>query len=725
MARPGEPLPSPKMLRRFLGQNLPDYMIPAAFVTLAGMPLNANGKLDRKSLPVPLRRAAEAQGYRPPRNSHERRLAEAFAAVLGVARVGVDDNFFALGGHSLLAVRLAARIRSGLGMEMPLRLIFEHPSVAGLAAALGGASVADAAIQPQIRPALLPLSFAQSRLWFLDQLESGGAAYNIPLALRLQGRLDAEALVAALRAVVARHQALRTLFPAQAGEPVQSVRPPEDFTVEQHDLAAALLPEWLAEQAGRRFDLASDLPIRASLLRIDVDDWVLAVVVHHIAADGWSMGLLQSELLALYRGEDLPPLPLQYPDYALWQRAGAAALEARDMPYWRAALEGSPAVLTLPTDRARGMAAAVAATVPLRLGPELHAQLRTLAQRHDATLFMLLAAALATVLGRWSGQNEVVVGTPVAGRSRVEIEGLIGLFVNTVALRIRLDGNPTVQDLLVRAREAALSAFAHQDLPFERIVEAVQPERQMGVNPLFQAMLAVWNGPDSPVELPGVAVEEVSAVNAAAKFDLGLTLRETADGLIGGLDYDAGLFDRATIERLAGHLHMLLSGMVAGPDKPMAMLPLLSEAERRQQVQWNASDGAVPDAVTLVALFEAQAARTPQAEAVNGFDYAGLDRAANQVAHRLLGLGLRREEAVALCVGRGPQLAVGMLGILKAGGVYVPLDPANPDERLAAMLADCAPRLVLTETMLAGRFAAEAHLCLDRDDGWATMPGSA
>ncbi|HUE47981.1 MAG TPA: condensation domain-containing protein, partial [Steroidobacteraceae bacterium] len=531
----------------------------------------------------------ESEAYAAPEGAVEELLAELWRDLLGVARVGRHDNFFDLGGHSLLATRLVSRVRSVLGVALALRSLFERPTVAGLAGLVSGASRAeDAPLVAGARPAVLPLSYAQQRLWFVEQLEGG--SYTVPLGLRLTGRLDVEALRQALADVVARHEALRTVFPAASGEAVQSIRPASDFVLTEETIAPAALADRLAALSRHRFDLAQELPVKAVVLRLAAEDHVVALVVHHIAFDGWSSSILLRELDALYRrhalGEEvaLPALPVQYADYALWQRAQAE----EGIDYWRDALSGAPEALSLPTDHARGQGRGHAGRLALRLDGSLVSSLKSLARREGVTLFMVLQTGLAAVLGRWSGSDDIVLGTPVANRPRAEIEGLIGFFVNTLVLRTRLSGDPSVRELLSRVRESALGAYAHQGVPFERLVEALQPVRSLDRSPLFQVMLALQNAPLATPSLPGLAVSAVPFGAGTAKYELTLSLAETGEGLSGELEYDASLFAAATAARLLSHLERVLRGMASSPEARMSALPLLSAAEREEIVaRWN------------------------------------------------------------------------------------------------------------------------------------------
>ncbi|HEX2187551.1 MAG TPA: amino acid adenylation domain-containing protein, partial [Longimicrobiaceae bacterium] len=631
---PGEEAPPATELRGFLGATLPAYMVPAAFVALERLPLTAGGKLDRRALPAP-DGTSGAQGDAP-RTPLEEIVAGIFAEVLRVERVGMHEGFFTLGGHSLLATQVASRVRAALHVDLPLRVLFEAPTAAGLARWIERA-LPDAAPAPPIVPVGrdgdLPLSFAQERLWFLDHLEPGSPFYNVPGALRLRGALDAAALEWALGRVVARHEALRTVFPTREGRAVQRVLPPDALALPVEDLRA--LPQEAREEAVRRtvaeevrrpFDLARGPLLRARLLRAGGAEHVLVLVMHHVVSDAWSMGVFFGELGEAYaarvagREPVLPRLPVQYADFAVWQRAWLAGetLE-RQLGWWRDRLRGAPPVLELPTDRPRPPVQRFRGASHVFEVPVETAQgLRALARREGATPFMALLAAWQLLLARWSGQDDVVVGTPIAGRNREETERLVGFFVNTLALRAELWDDPSFAALVARVRETTLGAYQHQDLPFERLVEELQPERSLSRTPLFQVMFAFQNAPPGELDLPGVAVEPVPFEFRSEKFDLTLTMAEHPGGLAGGLQYSTDLFDAATVERMCGHFAALLAAAVLDPARPGSRLPLLGGAERAQLVAAAGGGAAFPlaETDTLHARFAAAAARHPDAVAV-------------------------------------------------------------------------------------------------------------
>jgi surfactin family lipopeptide synthetase A len=585
-------------------------------------------------------------------------------------------------------------------------------------------------------------SYAQQRLWFLDQLVPHSAAYNVAWAWRLEGPLEPAALAGALGAIVARHEALRTTFAAGAdGIPQQVIHPPAPVAVPLDDLSGRSAAEragraelLVREEAERPFDLARGPLLRARLVRLGAAEHLFLLTIHHIAFDGWSAGVFHRELARLYaglaRGEavELEPLPIQYADFAVWQR-GALAGErlAAEVGYWRERLAGAPAVLELPGDYPRpARRSARGATCTRRLGPALLRGLQELSRREGVTLFMTLLAAFQVLLRRYTGQTDLVVGTPIANRTRQEIEPLIGFFVNLLALRTDLGGDPSFREVLGRVREVCLGAYAHQDLPFEKLVEELAPTRDLSRAPLVQVTLALQNTAGQTLELAGLGVRDVS-VEGGARFDLGLSLAESAEGLLATAEYSTDLFRAATIERLLGHFATLLDGVVADPERRVGELPLLGPAERRQLlVDWNATARPYP-AACLHELFAAQAARTPEAVAVvcgeERLSYRELDARANQLAHYLQARGVGPETLVALGAARVPALVVGVLGILKAGGAYVPLDPAYPPERRELILADTQAPLLLTsgdETALAG--SGTAVVRLDRD--WAVIAGA-
>jgi amino acid adenylation domain-containing protein len=742
-------------LRAWLQRRLPDYMVPAVFVALSALPLSPNGKIDRKALPAP--EAPREMVYLAPRTPSEEVVAAIFLDVLGAERVGALGHFFELGGHSLLAMQVVSRLRQAFQVELPLRRLFEAPTVAGLAAAVEAELRAGRGIEiPPLVPArrdgpLLPLSFAQQRLWFLDQLEPGSSLYNIPLALRVRGPLSLPALAWSLGEIARRHEALRTVFVAVDGSPAQGVHPAAAAPVPVVDLAG--IPRALAEQlllalaaaeAGAPFDLSRGPVLRTGAIRLGEEDHVILLTMHHIVSDGWSVGVLAREITALYpvavsRGPSpLPELPIQYADYAGWQRGWlqGETLE-RELAYWREHLAGQTA-LELPTDRPRSAVRSQrGGAQAVRLSPDLALALQALGRREGSTLFMVLLAGFQTLLARLGGQEEISTGTPIAGRNHLELEGLIGFLVNTLVLRTVLAGDPEFRGLLGRVRESALGAYAHQDLPFERLVEEIDPARDPSRTPLFQAMFTLEEGiGGGRLALAGLEVERVALASRTAKFDLTLSLSLTAGGLEGALEYAQDLFDSTTIERWARHLGILLATAAARPEEKIADLPLLDEAARHQLVrEWSSAADPGVSPACVHALFAAQAAATPGALAVvcgeERLTYRELDRRSNRLARSLAALGVTSETPVGLLLERSAALIVALLGVLKAGGAYLPLDPSFPVERLTLMLADAGAPLVLTRAGLAPGLSSRSGIRIlsdweagDGGDGEAASPAS-
>ncbi|HEX2208918.1 MAG TPA: amino acid adenylation domain-containing protein, partial [Longimicrobium sp.] len=711
-------------LRAHLRGSLPDYMVPGAFVALGQIPLTANGKVDRRALPAP--EHADDDAFAAPRTPVEEVLAGIWAEVLRLERVGIHDSFFALGGHSLFATRVVSRVRAVLGVELPLRALFEGPTVAELAQAVEELRRAEL---PQLPPVLpvdrtrpLPLSFAQERLWFLDRLEPGSALYNVPAAVRLQGTVDAAALERALGEIVRRHEALRTTFAQAEGAPVQTIAPFTGFALPVEDLSsledadrAAAMRRRVAEESARPFDLAAGPLFRAHLLRLADDEHVLMLNVHHIASDGWSLGVLFRELSALYEtyrnGAEpvLAPLPVQYADFAVWQREQlrGQALD-RQLAYWKDRLAGAPALLELPTDRPRPAAQTYrGAHVPVEIPPELVERIERLQRGEGATLYMVLLGAFAALLSKYSGSEDVVVGSPIAGRTRRETEELIGFFANTLALRTDLSGDPAFREVLRRVREATLGAYDHQEVPFEQLVAELQPERSLSHAPLFQVMLSLQTGDFAEAELAGVRATPVAAGGDTTKYDLVLTFApDPRGGLKGSLTYSTELFDRATVERMAAQLGRVLEQVSIDPDLRLSGVQLVDDAERRRLLEeWSGTEIEHPFRGRCVhQLFAEQAARTPDAVAVVGgserLTFRQLDEAANRLANHLVRLGVRTDARVGIFLERGEEMVAAVLGVLKAGGAYVPLDPGAPAERLARMLADAGACVLITREPL-------------------------
>ncbi|HXQ87996.1 MAG TPA: amino acid adenylation domain-containing protein, partial [Solirubrobacterales bacterium] len=641
----------------------------------------------------------------------EELLAAIWREVLATDRIGRRDDFFALGGHSLLATQVVSRIRRALDVDLPVRALFEAPTLERLALRLAhGERSAGPPLVPVPRDRPLPLSFGQQRLWFLDRLEPGSAAYNLPAALRLAGRLDVGALERALQAVVARHEVLRTVFVANAdGRAAQVIAPALPVSLAVSEVPSHDVARLVAEEAARPFDLTRGPLLRARLLRLAEREHVLLFTMHHVVSDAWSMGVLVRELSTLYqafqRGEPspLPPLPLQYADYAVWQRAllDEGRLQG-ELAFWRGQLAGAPGALALPTDRPRTEAPAREAdSVEITLPPAVTSGLEALAQAHGATPFMVLLAAFHVLLARYADEETVVVGTPIAGRTRVETEGLIGFFVNTLALRADVRGS--FLDLLAQVKERVLGAFAHQLLPFERLVDALELSRELSRSPVFQVLFTFQNAPAAALALGDVALEPLgNAGGRSAKLDLELTLHPAGDALRASWLYKRALFERSTIERLARSFLLVLEGIVRAPATHVRQLPLMTAREREALlVEWNRTAAPPPPASSLQALVAAQARRTPDAIALvaggQALAYQELDARAGRIARRLQELGVRGDVRVGVCMARSPSLLLALLAILKAGGAYVPLDPGYPAERLAFMIEDAAVALVIAD----------------------------
>jgi amino acid adenylation domain-containing protein/non-ribosomal peptide synthase protein (TIGR01720 family) len=731
-------------LKQFLKQKLPEYMVPSAFVMLSALPLTPNGKIDRRALPAPDTSSSEEEGACvPPQTPVEEMVAGIWADVLAVKQVSIHDNFFDLGGHSLLATQLISRLRDTFCVEFPLRGLFDSPTVAGLSERLEQFLRTELLAVPPLLPVSregeMLLSFAQARLWFLEQLEPGSSAYNIPAAVRLTGSLHVAVLEQSLNEIVQRHEVLRTTFATVSGEPTQVIAPVLALTVPRVDLRnlpeaqqEAQVERLATEEAQQPFDLAKGPLLRATLLHLGEAEHVLLLTMHHIVSDGWSMGVLIRELAALYEAfstgkpSPLPELPIQYADFAHWQRQWLQGeVLAAQLSYWEQQLTGAPALLELPTDRPRPAVQTFrGATQFLALPEPLSQKLKTLSQRSGVTLFMTLLAAFQTLLYRYTGQEDICIGSPIANRNRSETEELIGFFVNTLVLRADMSENPTFQELLGRVREVTLGAYAHQDLPFEQLVEALQPERNLSHQPLFQVMFALQNAPMPALELPNLTLSSLEIESGTAKFDLTLSMEDTEQGLVGSLEYNTDLFHGTTISRMLGHFQTLLEGIVAEPDQRLSDLPLLTQPERQQLlVEWNDTQADYSKDVCIHQLFEAQSEQTPEAVAVvfegQQLTYRELNCRANQVAHHLRSLGVGPEGLVGICVERSLEMVIGLLGILKAGGAYVPLDPDYPKERLAYMLSDSqVPVLLTQEKLMLGLSEHQARVvCLDRDWG--------
>ncbi len=708
-------------LKVFLRKTLPDYMLPSTFMFLESLPLT-NGKLDRSALPKPDNRRPDLKAeYVSPNTETEKRLSLIWSEVLSLDQVGIQDNFFDLGGHSLLAMRIASGVARDFQVELPTKLFFESSTIASHAdyierAHLTGSKGNSHLIPVVSRQGQLPLSFGQERLWFLNQLEPESSLYNEPRALRLIGFLDVRALEKALNHIIARHEVLRTAIVLVDGNPMQRIAdrrmielPVIDLrthNAEDRDTEARRL---IDETIRRPFDLSSDLVLRALLLRLNDQEHILLVVKHHVATDGWSGGIFWQEVAALYdtftsgRSADLRELPAQYADYAAWQREWlqGAVLETQ-LSYWRKQLDNLT-TLQLPTDRPRpAFPSFQGAKQTLVLSNDFSQALRALSRNEGVTLFMTLLAAFQILLHRYTGQEDIAIGSLISGRNWVEIEGLIGFFVNTLVLRTDVSGVPTFRELLQRVRGVCLGAYSHQDLPFEKLVQELQPERSLNSNPLFQVLFQLSNEPRTMKELPAIKVEDLDLDGWVSKFDLSLSMADNGSEITGRIEYSTDLFNAETIERMQDQFRNLLEGIIANPEQRISELPLLTKAEKYQKlVEWNDTKRDYPKDKCVHHLIEEQVERSPEAVAVVFEDqqvsYRELNKRANQLAHYLRKRGVGPEVLVGICVNRSIEMIVGILSVLKAGAAYVPLDPSFPAERLEFMLADAQVSVLLTQ----------------------------
>ena len=737
-------------LRAFLKSRLPDYMVPAHFVPVERIPLNPNGKVDRRALAAGWHGPTEAD---EPGAAVEGSLEESILAiwreVLRVGRISVQDNLFDLGGHSLSITRIVARLREAHGVQVPFEKAFENPTVAGLAGCVRElqvreglerlAAVVDDAAEP--RPNMpraiskradgwvdAPLSSTQRGLWLLDQMEPGSPLYVVPLVIELAGPLNIAALERALATIVQRHESLRTVFPAPDGEPVQRVLSlcheitdpvgegqgglrgrrrqgacPTTILNGMEEVSETEAEIRKNEAIRRPFDLQAGPLFRAELLRLGPERHQLAITMHHIVADDWSIGVLIEELVSLYEGRSLADLPIQYCDYAVWQQAGLQSPNIREqLSYWEKQLAGPLPVLELQAGHPRpAVRNTEGAKLYFEIAPGMRQKLSAIARQHEVTLFMTLLAAFQILLSRYTGQTDLLIGSPVANRPSPHFEGLIGAFIQTLVLRCDLSGNPTFQEVLRRTRRVALDAYTHQDIPFEDLVQALAPDRDPSRPPVFQVMFVLQNAPRPAARMGEAGLRVLPTDNGTSKFDLSLTFIEEREGLSGELEYNTGLFDRPMMERLQGNLETLLQGIVADPARPIAELPLLTaEESRRMLEEWNRTTAEYPSAACLHQLFEAQVERTPEATAVvfeeSSLTYAELNRRANRMARYLRSVGVGEESLVALSMDRSLPLIVALIGILKAGAAYVPIDPAYPRERKQAMLEDSQAEVVVT-----------------------------
>ncbi|HVE91985.1 MAG TPA: amino acid adenylation domain-containing protein [Actinomycetota bacterium] len=712
---------------------LPEWMMPSSITPLDELPLTASGKVDRDALPEPL--AAAPMERIEPRTGTELAVARVFADVLAVPVPGATDDFFALGGHSLAGAQVISRIRDRLSVELPLRFLFEASTVQGLSA-LVDASVrtTDHPVVPVPRDGELPLSFPQSRLWIIDQFDPGSSVYNVSVAIRLRGDLRADCLEAALDEIVRRHEALRTTFDTVRGAAVQRIA--ESLPLRLRSLDVSYLDASEVEQAALReavleaerpFDLSLGPLLRATLVRLSGTDHLLVLAMHHIVSDGWSMGVFVRELSGLYeafidgRASPLEPLQVQYADYAAWQRERLSGDVLREhLDYWRRALEGVPASIDLPSDRPRPPIQTFdGASIGFDIQGDVSAAVDSLALRTGATPFMVLVAAYATMLHRMGAGDEIVIGSPIAGRNRAEVEPLIGFFINTLVLRVDLSGNPTFEELIGRVKEMALGAFAHQDLPFEKLVEELKPPRDLSTSPLFQVVFALQNAPLPDLDLPGLEADFEEVEPPSAKFELSMDLSPSPDGYEGAINFNTTMFDRDTIHRFARQYKALLQSVAVTPAARVAELELLSDEDRRTVVEsFNDTSAPRDGELALHEQVASFAALDPGATALfSGRDlevtYGELDRRANRLARLLLARGARVDSPVGVLLPRGADVVVAMLGVMKSGAAYLPLDPAYPRRRLDYMLDDARPSLVVTTPQLRELVQSSDAICLD------------
>ncbi|HVG20234.1 MAG TPA: amino acid adenylation domain-containing protein, partial [Blastocatellia bacterium] len=740
----GEERDVAKEMREQLRKWLPEYMIPSAYVRIEEVPVSRSGKVERARLPEPEWGGGAEEGPKQKaRSPIEGILGGIWGEVLGVSEVGVDENFFELGGHSLLAMQVIWRASDLFNVSVSLRDLFESPTVAGLATVIEetikqNKRQTTAPIQPRPRDGLLPASFSQERMWFLDQMGLGDAAYNISAGLRLLGKLDTNALERAIEEIVRRHESLRTVYKAAGGQPLQLITPPGGVRLATLDLTA--LPAEEREERARRearleaaagFDLERGPVMRAKAVRVSEEEVVVLVTMHHICTDGWSMGVFMREMGRLYesyrRGEGSPleELPIQYADYAIWQREWMRTEEFdKQMSYWRQQLEGAPTVLELPTDRARpAVQSNRGGSEAVWIDERLTEGLKRLSRAAGVTLYMSLLAAYKVLLMRYSNQEEIVVGADIANRNRRELEPLIGFFVNMLVLRTSLSGEPTFTELLSRVREVTLGAYANQDLPFEKLVEELQPERSLSHSPLFQVSFVLQNAPVGEFELPGLVIKMMETGGEAAKFDLELSLVETGGGVAGTILYSSDLFDRKTIRMMADHYVRIVEAAVAGPDVAITALQMLGQQERYQiLVEWNQTARPYQRQPHIHELIEQQVERQPEAVALKDHDrqitYQLLNARANQLAHHLISLGVGPGVVVGICLHRSMEMITSMLAVLKAGAAYVPLDPKLPADRIKFIVEDSAAEAVICQQ--ADRQAVEqsgvTQVVLERDE---------
>ena len=721
-------------LRQFLQGKLPAYMIPSSYMMLEEFPLTPNRKIDRKALPNPEKiHIQEQRDFVAPRNPVEEILVNIWSEILGVEKISVDDNFFEIGGHSLLATRAISQIREIFAVELPLRKLFETPTIAGIAETIATnksninkSQLTQTKIEKIEHQDKLPISFAQQRQWFLSQLEPESPFYNIPAAIQINGELDVLILERCFQEIINRHEVLRTAFLTVEGKPVAQLSSVNEFKLSIVDLNNSTeivqiqqVEKITREEAQQPFQLDKPPLLRVKLLRLNYQSHIILITLHHIVADGWSMGILVRELGILYQektsprpnghpgprqgertGVRLKELPIQYADFAAWQKNWLQGeIRENQLKYWLYQLKNVPNLLELPTDYPRPpVQTARGGSIRFELSLELSLALKQLSQKSGCTLFMTLLAAFQTLLYRYSGSEDIIIGSAIANRQRSELEGLIGCFANTLAFRSDLSGNPSFSQLLQRVKDIALGAYAHQDLPFEQLVDELQLVRSLSYTPLFQVMFLLQNAPIQPLTIKDLSWSPITSDSGTAKFDLTLSMSETENGLIGSFEYNRDLFTASTIERMIGHWQILLQGIVANPQQKLYQLPLLTTLEQQLLVEWNQTTVEYPQ-TTIHQLFAAQVEKTPDSIAIvdenQQLTYQELDIRSNQLARYLIKLGIKPEKRVGICVERRIDMVIGLFGILKAGGAYVPLDPAYPQERLTYMLADAGVSVLI------------------------------
>ncbi len=740
-----QPTPTQLTLQDALNSTLPNYMVPAVWMPLEEMPRTPNNKIDRKALPLPnLDALARALPFTPPGTPTEKKLHAIWQSLLDVSEISIHDNFFQLGGHSLLATQLASRLQKQFNVRFQLRDLFEQSSIAQIARLIDKARASerqdgnkrDEKISKLAKDKPLPLSFAQQRLLLLDQLEPNQATYNIPLAFRLDGRLDEAALQKTVDTLYARHDSLRTsFFYGDDEQPYQRIAEASALPINKVDFSELPPDEqeeaaraWIYAEVQRPFSLDTGPVIRVSQVRLAETRHIMVIVMHHIVSDGWSVSILFREMAALYtafveqRPSPLPPLPIQYADFAAWQRNWLKGdLLQEQLDYWLDNLQGAPAVLNLPADRPRpAVQSHQGATYSAEFPTEILPALQELTQAENVTLFMVLLTAFQALLARYTHQDDIVVGSPIANRNRAEIEGLIGFFVNMLVLRTDTSGNPTFRDLLNRVRDTTLNAYARQDVPFEKLVEEKQLARDMSYSPLFQVAFILQNTPNQRVSLPELTLTLLNAPQTTAKYDLTLSITQAVSGIRVAWEYSTALFDESTIVRFSAHFNRLLEQIAANPDLPLAQLDLLTSKEKALMEQWNETQRPFPHHLCLHQLVSQQASQTPERIAVSDANttltYQELETQSNQLAHHLISLGVKPDTLMAVALERTAHLLVGLLGILKAGGAYLPIDPAFPAQRIQFMLADAQAPLLLTQTNLAGSLPEHQAQCLCLDE---------